>query len=152
MKGTLRYNIDPFQLYSDEKIIEIMETLKIKYIIDNPFGLDFLIFENGGNLSIGEKQLICIARALLKNSKIVVMDEATANIDFQTEQIIQNALSVLLKSSTVLTIAHRIKTIINYVKILVLNKGKLLEFDSPRNLLLNENSLFTKLVKKSELS
>lgn len=152
MKGTLRYNIDPFGFYSDQRIIEIMETLKIKYIIDNPSGLDLLITENGGNLSIGEKQLICIARALLKNSKIVVMDEATANIDFQTEQIIQNAISVLLKTSTVLTIAHRIKTIINYDKILILNRGKLKEFDSPKNLLLNPNSLFTKLVKKSELS
>ena len=152
MKGTLRYNIDPFESYSDEKIKEIMEALKISYLLENPSGLKFFISETGTNLSVGEKQLICIARALLKNSKIVIMDEATASIDFQTEQTIQNALNVLLKSATVLTIAHRIKTIIHYDKILVLSKGKVKEFDSPQNLLRDNNTFFSKLVKKSKIS
>lgn len=151
MMGTLRYNIDPLEAYSDEKIMEIMEMLKISYLMDNPAGLNLRVSDIGSNLSIGERQLICIARALLKNSKIVIMDEATANIDVQTEQTIQNALNVLLKSATVLTIAHRIKTIVNYDKILVLSKGKVKEFDSPKNLIKNKNSLFSRLVKKSKI-
>jgi len=152
MRGTLRYNIDPFDIYSDEKVIEILENLKINYLLKNSSGLDFLISEGGTNLSVGEKQLICIARALLKNSKIVVIDEATANIDIQTEEIIQNAMNIVLSSATVITIAHRIKTILNYNKILVLSNGKIKEFDSPKNLLKDNTSFFSKLVKKSKIS
>ena len=110
-----------------------------------------MIEQGGYNLSVGQKQLVCIARALLRKSKIVVMDEATANIDMNTEQIIQKALNLVLENSTVITVAHRIKTIINYDKILVLDAGEVKEFDSPTNLLKDENSLFHELFTKSTL-
>ena len=109
------------------------------------------IEQNGANLSVGQKQLICIARALLRKTKIVVMDEATASIDMNTEQIIQKAMNLVLENSTVITVAHRIKTIINYDKILVLDNGKIKEFDSPSNLLKDENSFFYELFNKSTL-
>ena len=110
-----------------------------------------MIEQGGYNLSVGQKQLVCIARALLRKSKIVVMDEATANIDMNTEQIIQKALNLLLENSTVITVTHRIKTIINYDKILVLDAGEVKQFDSPTNLLKDENSLFHELFTKSTL-
>ena len=96
--------------------------------------LNYKIVEDGINLSIGEKQLICIARALLRKSKVVLMDEATASIDYKTETLIQKSIEKVLKHSTVITIAHRIKTIINYDRILVLAYGELVEFDTLQNL------------------
>ena len=113
--------------------------------------LDKMVEQNGTNLSVGEKQLICIARAMIRKTKIIVMDEATANIDMATEEKIQKALDIVFKNSTVITVAHRIKTIINYDKILVLEKGNVMEFDTPENLLKDTNSLFFKLYSKSTL-
>ena len=113
--------------------------------------MDKNIEQGGSNLSVGQKQLICIARALLRKSKIVIMDEATSNIDINTEIAIQKALNILLENSTVITVAHRIKTIINYDKILVLDGGEVKEFDSPSNLIKNEDSLFHQLLSKSIL-
>ena len=109
------------------------------------------IEQHGSNLSVGEKQLICIARAILRKTKIIVMDEATANIDMKTEEKIQKALQYVLNDSTVITVAHRIKTIIDYDKILVLDNGNIIEFDSPQNLLKNEKSLFFELYSKSTI-
>ena len=117
----------------------------------NVNGLDMIIKEDGGNISIGEKQLICITRAILRKSKIIVMDEATASIDVKTERLIQNAINELLFNSTTFTIAHRIKTILNSDRILVLEKGEIAEFDSPQNLIENKNSLFYQLYKKSKV-
>jgi ATP-binding cassette subfamily C (CFTR/MRP) protein 1 len=150
MNGTLRYNIDPVRRFGDEEIVAVLRKIGFNYIVDNnPSGLDQLISENGNNLSIGEKQLICITRAILRKSKIIVMDEATASIDYKTEEIIQHAIAELLKTSTVITIAHRIKTIVNSDKIIVLDNGSVVEFDSPKNLLNNKNSLFYSFYSKS---
>ena len=150
MNGTLRYNIDPVRRFCDEEIVAVLRKIGFNYIVDNnPSGLDQLISENGNNLSIGEKQLICITRAILRKSKIIVMDEATASIDYKTEEIIQHAIAELLKTSTVITIAHRIKTIVNSDKIIVLDNGSVVEFDSPKNLLNNKNSLFYSFYSKS---
>ena len=113
--------------------------------------MDKNIEQVGSNLSVGQKQLICIARALLRKSKIVIMDEATSNIDINIEIAIQKALNILLENSTVITVAHRIKTIINYDKILVLEGCEVKEFDSPSNLIKNEDSLFHQLLSKSIL-
>ena len=165
MEGTLRFNIDPLGLYKDEEIEQVMRDIGFWYIcesnqkdanlIDNKEvtnqGLNMLITENGSNISIGEKQLICITRAILRKSKIVVMDEATASIDINTENIIQEAIEKLLSSSTIITIAHRIKTIINSTRILVLEKGKIAEYDTPENLLSNKDSLFYELYSKSNI-
>ena len=152
IEGTLRFNIDPFNYYSDKKIIDILKKINFDYIINkNPLGLYQIIAEEGSNLSVGEKQLICIVRAILRNSKIIIMDEATASIDFKTEEIIQNNISEILKESTIITIAHRIKTIINFDKIISLENGEIMEFDSPKNLLKNSDGIFYNLYNKSNL-
>jgi len=152
MNGTLRYNIDPIKAFSDKEIIQVMKKIGFDYIINqHNLGLDQNISENGSNLSIGEKQLICITRAILRKTKIIVLDEATASIDYKTEEIIQKALNELLNDSTMICIAHRIKTVMNANKILVLENGEIAEFDTPKNLLENKNSLFYDFYSKSLL-
>ena len=152
MEGTLRYNIDPLNKYNDNEILEIMKKIGFDYIINNnEKGLQQNIEEGGENLSVGEKQLICICRAILRKSKIIVMDEATANIDYKTEEIIQKAINDILSNSTIITIAHRIKTIMNYDKILILDNGSVANFDSPNNLLKNKEGIFYELYTKSTL-
>ena len=151
LEGTLKYNIDPFNKNKNENIIQILKDIGFEYTEPDDKIMDKMIEQGGSNLSVGQKQLVCIARALLRKSKIVVMDEATANIDMNTEQIIQKALNLVLENSTVITVAHRIKTIINYDKILVLDAGEVKEFDSPSNLLKDESSLFHELFTKSTL-
>ncbi len=113
--------------------------------------LNMKITQNGLNLSVGERQLICIARAILRKSKIVVMDEATSSIDSKTEGLIQKAISNSLKNSTVITIAHRIKTILNYDRILVLSHGEIIEYDTPMNLIKNTSTYFYELYSKSNI-
>ena len=130
LEGTLKYNIDPFNKNSDEEVIQILKDIGFEYYESDDKIMDKMIEQNGANLSVGQKQLICIARALLRKTKIIVMDEATASIDMNTEQIIQKAMNLVLENSTVITVVHRIKTIINYDKILVLDNGEVKEFDN----------------------
>ena len=147
IEGTLRENVDPAENFSDEKILSILQDVGLDDFMEGK-NLDYKIENNGNNISIGEKQLICIARALIKKSKIILMDEATANIDYKTENFLQNSINKELKDCTVITIAHRIKTIINYDKILVLNNGEIVEYDTPKNLL-DKKGLFYQLYKES---
>ena len=170
MAGSLRYNIDPLNRSTDEDILKVLKQVGLELEMDNKKSkeedkkenqeneekqekeeniLEKEIEQNGANLSVGEKQLVCIARAILRKTKIVVMDEATANIDMKTEEKIQNSLLATMNNCTIITIAHRIKTIIDYDKILVLDNGEIKEFDSPKNLLSDENSLFYQLYSKS---
>ena len=153
MEGSLKFNIDPLNNHTEKEIEDVMREIGFWYICernleenknkpDNEKGLNMIITENGGNISIGERQLICITRAILRKSKIIIMDEATASIDVNTENIIQKAINNLLKDSTILTIAHRIKTVLNSDRILVLDKGQVVEFDKPKFLLANKNSMF----------
>ena len=152
MTGTLRYNIDPLGISRTEEIVDVMKRIGFHYILENhPQGLEQNISENGGNLSIGEKQLICITRAILRKSKIVIMDEATASIDFKTEEIIQKAINELLRDSTLITIAHRIKTILNCDRVITLDNGEIIDFDSPKKLLDRKKGLFYELYNKSSL-
>jgi ABC-type multidrug transport system fused ATPase/permease subunit len=151
IEGTLKYNIDPFNKNKNEEIIKILKDIGFEYSEPDDKIMDKNIEQGGSNLSVGQKQLICIARALLRKSKIVIMDEATSNIDINTEIAIQKALNILLENSTVITVAHRIKTIINYDKVLVLDDGEVKEFDSPSILIKNINSLFYQLLSKSIL-
>ena len=116
MEGSLKYNIDPFNKTKDEEIISILKRIGFEYTEKDEDILNRKIEQGGSNLSVGEKQLICIARAILRKTKIIVMDEATANIDMKTEEKIQKALQLVLNNSTVITVAHRIKTI-NTLKI-----------------------------------
>ena len=109
-------------------------------------GLDSKVIDNGGNFSVGQKQLICLARAILKENKILVLDEATANCDPKTDQLIQTTIRNAFKDCSILTIAHRLNTIMDSTKILVLDAGELIEFDTPLKLLENETGLFRNMV------
>jgi len=111
--------------------------------------LEMMIDQGGGNLSVGQKQLICVARAFIKKPKVLVMDEATANIDEKTDQMVQDLIKSEFKDTTVITIAHRLNTIIQYDNLIVLKEGKLEQYDNPLNLLNDENGYFCNLVKES---
>ena len=119
-----------------------------KNICQNP--LNFPIHENGSNFSVGQRQLMCLARALLRPTKILLLDEATSSVDSETDNLIQKTIKTEFKNRTTLTIAHRIKTILDSDKIMVLEKGVLKEFDAPNTLLKKPNSIFSKLVKESK--
>ncbi|XP_023241669.1 multidrug resistance-associated protein 4-like [Centruroides sculpturatus] len=148
--GPLRRNIDPFNEYSEETLWKVMEEVQLKEVISKlPGGLDTHLTEGGRNFSVGERQLICLARTILRHNKILVMDEATSNIDKRTDSCLQKIIRERFKSCTVLTIAHRLNTIIDSDRVLVLDTGKLQEFDSPYALLKNVNGIFYNLVKKT---
>ena len=152
--GSLKSNIDPFNEYSEKQIenalekTHILEALKSRVAINASLNdvLNQDIDENGGNLSLGQKQLLAMSRALLRNSKILLMDEATASIDEKTDNLIQKMIKEDFKNTTIITIAHRLNTIIHYDRLLVIDMGKIIEFDSPINLMQNENGLFYKMV------
>lgn len=116
-----------------------------------PAGLYHEITEGGENLSAGQKQLICLSRALLRKTKILVLDEATAAVDLETDDLIQKTIKREFKDSTVLTIAHRLNTIMDSDRIIVLDKGEIIEFDCITNLLNNKNSIFYRMCKDSGL-
>lgn len=117
-----------------------------------PAGLQHEISESGQNLSVGQKQLICLARALLRKTKILILDEATAAIDLETDDLIQKTIRTEFKDCTVLTIAHRLNTIMDSSRIIVLDKGKIVEFDTPENLISNKNSVFYGMHKDAGMS
>ncbi|CAF1481648.1 unnamed protein product [Rotaria sordida] len=134
--GTLRYNLDPFDHYSDEECWMALEDAQLKQFVKNhSAGLLMPIGESGKTLSVGQCQLVCIARAILKKSKIVLIDEATANIDQKTDDLIQTVLKNKFQDRTILTIAHRLNTVAKHDRILVLDKGMIANFDTPRNIL-----------------
>ncbi|CAF4229206.1 unnamed protein product, partial [Adineta steineri] len=149
--GTIRNNLDQFNNYTDQQIWNALDQVQLKTLVNDTMsnGLDSLISENGCNLSVGQKQLICLARALLKQSKILIIDEATANVDNATDELIQQAIQDKFKECTVLTIAHRLRTVIDSDRILVLSNGEVAEFDTPSSLLANSNSYLTSLVEQT---
>lgn len=126
-----------------------MEKAQLQNLLESdPKGILQDVSENGQNFSSGERQLICICRAILRKSSIVILDEATANIDMVTEEKIQKLIETSFRDSTMLTIAHRLNTIINSDKILVLSFGRIKEYDSPKNLMKDPGSEFSQLLQE----
>jgi ATP-binding cassette subfamily C (CFTR/MRP) protein 1 len=149
-KGTIRTNLDPFGQYEDRQIWNALECANLKTVVDEmPDKLETKVLENGSNYSLGQKQLVCLARAVLNQSKLLVFDEATASMDSQTDSEIQGTIRRVFADRTILTIAHRLETIIDSDRILLMDAGRVLEFDTPANLLSDPNGSFTKLVEQS---
>ncbi|XKL66877.1 hypothetical protein PGB90_010297 [Kerria lacca] len=150
--GTIRFNLDPFFEYSDQELWHALELSNLKTFIRSlSDGLNYIVSENGDNLSIGQRQLICLARALLRKTKILILDEATAAIDLETDDLIQRTIRTEFKNYTVLTIAHKLNTIMDSDRIVVLENGLVMEFDTPQNLLSSNNSVFYGMAKDAGL-
>ena len=150
--GSMRYNLDPFDEYPDEKLWSALDEVKLKDVVSElPSGLNTKISEGGSNFSVGQRQLVCLARAILRENKILVMDEATANVDPQTDALIQMTIRDKFSECTVLTIAHRLNTVMDSDRILVVDAGKCVEFASPYELLNKtaESKIFYNMVKET---
>uniref|UniRef100_A0A663DUQ4 ABC-type glutathione-S-conjugate transporter n=1 Tax=Aquila chrysaetos chrysaetos TaxID=223781 RepID=A0A663DUQ4_AQUCH len=145
--GTLRMNLDPFDQYTDEEVWKALELAHLKsYVQDLPEGLLHLVSEAGENLSVGQRQLVCLARALLRKAKILILDEATAAVDLETDHLIQTTIRSEFVDCTVLTIAHRLHTIMDSNRVMVLQAGRIVEYDSPEELL-KKHGVFSAMAK-----
>jgi len=135
--GTIRDNLDPFASYTDEEVWNALEQVQLTPLVKSMGGLQGTVKEYGENLSVGQRQLLCIARAVLRNPKILVMDEATSSVDSATDTLVQKMVRTTFKDSTTVTIAHRLNTIMDCDRVMVLAAGRLLEFDAPQTLVQN---------------
>ncbi|KFM06516.1 Canalicular multispecific organic anion transporter 1, partial [Aptenodytes forsteri] len=145
--GTLRMNLDPFDQYTDKEVWKALELAHLKtYVQDLPKGLLHLVSEGGENLSVGQRQLLCLARALLRKAKILILDEATAAVDLETDHLIQTTIRSEFAACTVLTIAHRLHTIMDSNRVMVLQAGRIVEYDSPEELL-KKQGVFSVMAK-----
>ena len=176
-RGTIRKNLDPFNEHSDDKLWDalrrtgLIEGVRLEAVkkqikshnteekLDNSaattlnkFHLDQTVEDEGSNFSLGERQLIAFARALVRDSKILILDEATSSVDYETDSKIQETIIREFGDCTILCIAHRLKTIINYDRILVLDKGEIKEFDTPWNLFNSNNGIFQQMCQRSNIT
>ncbi|GIX67437.1 multidrug resistance-associated protein 1, partial [Caerostris extrusa] len=150
--GTLRTNLDPFGTYSEEALWQSLEQAHLKnFVTSLEKGMEHEISEGGENLSVGQRQLVCLARALLRKTKVLILDEATAAVDVETDELIQSTIRTQFSDCTIITIAHRLNTIIDYDKVIVLGKGEIVEMDKPENLLKKEDSIFYSMAKDAGL-
>lgn len=165
--GTIKSNLDPYDEYTDQQIFEALKRVNLvtQEELDRPEETDvssvnsdnvnkFLnlyneISEGGGNISQGQRQLVCLARSLLRSPKIILLDEATASIDYASDAKIQETIRKEFSGNTILTIAHRLRSVIDYDKILVMDAGEVKEFDHPYSLLLNKNSILYSMCEQS---
>ncbi|KAL8029181.1 hypothetical protein ABFX02_14G211400 [Erythranthe guttata] len=148
-EGTIRGNLDPLEEHSDQDIWEALDKSQLGDIVrQKEHKLDTPVLENGDNWSVGQRQLVSLGRALLKQAKILVLDEATASVDSATDNLIQKIIRTEFKNCTVCTIAHRIPTVIDSDLVLVLSDGRVAEFDTPSRLLEDKSSMFLKLVSE----
>lgn len=142
--GSLRLNLDPFDLHTDEELWKILEISHLKNFVSGlEQGLLHPVSEGGENLSVGQRQLVCLARALLRKSKVLVLDEATAAVDLETDELIQQTIRREFADRTVFTIAHRLNTIMDYTRVMVLDKGFMVEFDTPQALLAQQGIFYS---------
>ncbi|XP_045182658.2 multidrug resistance-associated protein 1-like [Mercenaria mercenaria] len=150
--GTLRENLDPFGKYDEHSVWKALECAHLKQAVDHmPGQLEYECGEGGSNLSVGQRQLVCLARTLLHKTKILILDEATAAVDLETDELIQETIRTEFSDCTILTIAHRLNTVLDYDRVLVLSEGKILELDAPGKLLQDPNSVFFKMAKDAGL-
>ncbi|GAB1300029.1 Multidrug resistance-associated protein 1 [Apodemus speciosus] len=149
--GSLRMNLDPFSQYSDEEVWMALELAHLKgFVSALPDKLNHECAEGGENLSVGQRQLVCLARALLRKTKILVLDEATAAVDLETDDLIQSTIRTQFEDCTVLTIAHRLNTIMDYTRVIVLDKGEVRECGAPSELL-QQRGIFYSMAKDAGL-
>jgi ABC-type multidrug transport system fused ATPase/permease subunit len=145
-KGTIRSNLDLQGKFNDSQIWEALEKVGLKSNIDSQSDkLEGNVEEKGSNYSIGQRQLLCLARAILEKPKVLLLDEATSSVDVLSDQLIQKVLLEDFKETTLISIAHRLETIVGFDKILVMDQGRAAEFDTPQKLLNDPFSLFTDL-------
>uniref|UniRef100_H2YLY0 ABC-type glutathione-S-conjugate transporter n=1 Tax=Ciona savignyi TaxID=51511 RepID=H2YLY0_CIOSA len=150
--GSLRMNLDPFEEYRDSELWDALEHSHLKdYVTSLSEKLEHEVTEGGENLSVGQRQLVCLARALLRKSKILVLDEATAAVDLETDDLIQATIREQFSDCTTFTIAHRLNTIMDSTRVLVLDAGKVAEFDTPDNLL-QAKGIFFSMAKDAGLA
>ncbi|XP_048056290.1 multidrug resistance-associated protein 4 [Megalobrama amblycephala] len=148
--GTMRKNLDPFSQHSDQDLWNALEEVQLKAAVEElPSKLETELAESGSNFSVGQRQLVCLARAILRKNRILIIDEATANVDPRTDELIQKTIREKFKECTVLTIAHRLNTIIDSDRILVLDAGRIHEYDAPHVLLQNHNGILYKMVQQT---
>ncbi|XP_034871027.1 multidrug resistance-associated protein 1-like isoform X2 [Mirounga angustirostris] len=146
--GTLQMNLDPLDKYSDSELWEVLELCHLKEFVQSlPKKLLHEITEGGENLSVGQRQLVCLARALLRKTKILILDEATASIDFETDNLVQTTIRKEFSDCTILTIAHRLHSIIDSDRVLVLDSGRITEFETPQNLIFQKGLFFEMLTE-----
>lgn len=148
--GTLRHNLDPLNEYSDSEIILALNAVQLRHLItSNSLGLEMDVNEAGSNFSVGQRQLICLARAILRRNKLLVLDEASANVDSETDALIQRKIREEFCECTVITVAHRLSTIVDSDRIMVMERGAIREFGRPRELL-EAGGLFASMVESSD--
>ncbi|XP_014900369.1 multidrug resistance-associated protein 4 isoform X4 [Poecilia latipinna] len=148
--GTMRKNLDPFKQHTDEDLWNALQEVQMKAVVEElPNKLETVLTESGSNFSVGQRQLVCLARAILRENRILIIDEATANVDPRTDSLIQQTIRNKFQECTVLTIAHRLNTIIDCDRILVLDAGRIQEYDEPYVLLQNRGGLFYQMVQKT---
>ncbi|XP_063733833.1 ATP-binding cassette sub-family C member 4-like isoform X2 [Eleginops maclovinus] len=148
--GSMRKNLDPFSQHSDEDLWRALEEVQLKSVVEElPGKLETVLAESGSNFSVGQRQLVCLARAVLRQNRILVIDEATANVDPRTDELIQQTIRDKFRECTVLTIAHRLNTIIDSDRIMVLDSGTIQELDRPFTLLQNKEGALYKMVQQT---
>ncbi|CAG5927304.1 unnamed protein product [Menidia menidia] len=146
--GSIRFNLDPERMCTDDRLWEALEIAQLKNLVKAlPGGLDAVVTEGGENFSVGQRQLFCLARAFVRKSSILIMDEATASIDMATENILQKVVMTAFADRTVVTIAHRVHTILTADLVIVMKRGNILEYDKPETLLEQEDGMFASFVK-----
>uniref|UniRef100_A0A3P9DI95 Multidrug resistance-associated protein 4 n=1 Tax=Maylandia zebra TaxID=106582 RepID=A0A3P9DI95_9CICH len=146
---SVRKNLDPFNQHTDEDLWKALEEVQMKSVVEElPGKLETVLAESGSNFSMGQRQLLCLARAVLRKNRILIIDEATANVDPRTDELIQKTIRDKFKECTVITIAHRLNTIIDSDRILVLESGTIQEFDHPFTLLQNKEGALYRMVQQ----